>query len=329
MTVPAVADRADLDLETVANILRDSGIETSGRLRLNRSPWLRGSVDYILRDATNQWILRHRRPSIASFPAWRIAREVRVQRALAAVEFAVPRIVVAPGPPMDFYVRTSIDGLALRSSSDLACLPPSVRWSVGMAYIDALADLHRTDPAAVGLTDFGRPIGFLDRQLARWSKHWAAAAPRPVRGMEMLATLLAANMPTAAPAAVIHGNFRPENVVFDPDTGRVRAILDWSMSTVGDPLTDLGTAFVFWEGLADSAYPPAVSPGTHPGYPSWDELLQRYVRHTGRSVDGFRWYQAFAYFRLAVMAGCVRDDDAAGDTVTETLVERGLSLMLM
>ena len=327
--MPTVADREEyLDLETVANILSDSGIETSGRLQLNRFPRPNGSPDYTLRDARNQWVLRRRRPANGSFPTRYIAREVRVQQALASVEFAVPRIVVtAPGPPMDFYVRTSIDGLVLRSRRDLANLPLSVRRSVGMAYIDTLAVLHRTDPAAVGLTDFGRPIGFLDRQLARWARHWAAAAPRPIRGMEMLATVLAANMPTAAPAAVIHGNFRAENVVFDPDTGSVRAILDWSMSTVGDPLTDLGTAFVFWEGLEDSGYSPAVSPGTHPGYPSWDELLQRYVRHTGRSVDEFHWYQGFAYFRLAVMAGCVRDDVAVGGTVTETLVERGLSLM--
>ena len=182
---------------------------------------------------------------------------------------------------------------------------------MGEGLVDVLADLHGVDPAAVGLGEFGRPDGYLERQVRRWTKQWDATRIAGHEGLDQLAADLAAEVPTTQRHTVVHGDFRLDNTVLHPtEPGRVAAVLDWEMSTLGDPLADLGVLLGYWsqaddEGFrTDALVVPAAT--VLPGFATRAEVAARYADRTGLDLTPLPWYTAFAAYKLAVVcAGIV------------------------
>jgi len=240
-----------------------------------------------------------------------MVREHRVQAALEPTPFPVPRMLHlgrADGPlGVDFYVMERVVGHICRNRlpAGYADTPPQ-RAAIGGALVDRLADLHRVDPDAVGLAEFGRPAGFMARQLRRWSQQWERSKTADVPELDTLRDALARELPEQRAETIVHGDFRLDNTVLHPTVaGRILAVLDWELSTLGDPLADLGTFLAYWasaddpEALAQARIMAPVTAAD--GFPSRAEVVERYAARSGLDVTGIGWYQAFAYFKLAVI----------------------------
>ncbi|MFL6130133.1 MAG: phosphotransferase family protein [Mycobacteriales bacterium] len=293
----------------------------------------RSNLTYLVTGAPGSLVLR-RPPLRAVRPtAHDVAREHRVLSALAGTVVPVPRPVHLCTDPdvlgAPFYLMERVDGVIARQS-----MPPGYadtaaeRVAITHALVDVLADLHAVDPAAVGLTGFGRPDGYLARQLRRWLGEWEALRAAAGPAVDALAGELADRLPTglAAPSGpVVHGDYRLDNVVLDPaDPGRVAAVLDWEMSTLGDPLADLGLLVVYWQqGRPPGA--PVVTPSVTalPGFPSRSAVVERYAARTGRDVAALPWYVGFGYFKLAVVVAGIAARHRAGAMADNT--DNGLS----
>jgi aminoglycoside phosphotransferase (APT) family kinase protein len=182
-----------------------------------------------------------------------------------------------------------------------------------------LADLHAVDPLAVGLADFGRPDGFLARQVRRWGAQLDASRSRELPGVDELRSRLAATVPPSAGAAVVHGDYRLDNLVVGPpsaaDAHRVRAVLDWEMATLGDPLADLGLLVAYWEGLGRLPASSVAALGPAAGLPDGSVLVAEYAARSGRDVSALPWYVAFGYFKVAVILEGIHYRFVHGQTV--------------
>jgi aminoglycoside phosphotransferase (APT) family kinase protein len=296
----------------------------------------RSNLTYTVTDGSRSWVVR--RPPLGHVlaTAHDMTREFTVLRALHGTAVPVPeplllcRDEAVLGAP--FYVMRHVAGEVYRDARQLAAIGPERTRRAVLALVDTLVDLHTVDPAAVGLADFGRPDGFLERQLRRWGKQLAASRSRDLPGVEELAARLAGRIPRSGPSAVVHGDYRLDNVLIGPDES-IRAVLDWEMSTLGDPLTDLGLLVMYGERLPVDS-PVATTSGA-PGHPDAAELIARYAERSGRDVTDIAWYTAFAFFKLAVILEGIHYRFTLGQTVgpgfdrigplVPVFVERGLA----
>ncbi|MGW2644400.1 phosphotransferase family protein [Streptomyces sp. NPDC001393] len=280
----------------------------------------RSNLTYALSDGTSKWVVR--RPPLGHVlaTAHDMKREHRVISALHPTQVPVPRpVLLCESPEADavlgapFYVMEFVDGTPYRTAQQLAPLGAERTRNAVLSLVDTLVDLHAVDPAAVGLQDFGRPEGFLDRQLRRWGKQLDASRNRELAGIDELHAALGRSLPVSPAPAVVHGDYRLDNVLIgDDDT--IKAILDWEMSTLGDPLTDLGLLVMYSQplGMAES---PVSTTAEAPGHPSPRELIERYAERSGRDVSGVSWYTAFAWFKLAVILEGIHYRYTLGQTV--------------
>jgi aminoglycoside phosphotransferase (APT) family kinase protein len=181
---------------------------------------------------------------------------------------------------------------------------PALLRRIALAFIDNLTALHAVDLRAAGLEGFGKPEGYVRRQVEGWSRRWHDARTSDLPQMDSAAGWLAANMPPESGRAVIHNDYKLDNVLLDPaDPARVVGVFDWEMATVGDPLMDLGTAMSYW---IDGWDPPELqalrfSPANLPGFPSRAEFLDRYQSASGRNVEAPLFYYVYGLFKLAVI----------------------------
>lgn len=268
----------------------------------------KSNLTFLLHCAAGDLVLR-RPPSGNVLPtAHDMAREVRVQRALADTAIPVPQIVYfdEEGTTLGYrgYVMSRVEGHIIRDRMpDGYATSDEDRHRLGLALVRTLADLHQVDYETVGLAGHGRPEGFMARQVSRWGKQWEATRDRPVPDVEELRSLLSGDIPTQQRATIVHGDFRIDNVVMDPaDPGTVAAVLDWEMSTLGDPLSDLGMFLFYWvdPGEAQSALTPSVT--DQPGFPTRAELRSEYATHSGLDLSDLAFYEAFSCFKAAVIA---------------------------
>jgi len=252
-------------------------------------------------------------------------REHRVITALAGSAVPVPRTVDlvddverAEVTGTVFFVMERVPGAVLARPDQNAAYTPAGLHSLGIALAEILADLHDVDPAAVGLADFGRPDGYLERQLATWRRQYDASRSRPQPALDALAERLALSVPTTARSTLVHGDFRLDNAIVSgpPEAPRINAVLDWEMATLGDPLVDLGMLGMYWDireiTSSDVAHS-SVVPGA--GYPDFAELVDAYAARSGTSVDDLSWYRAFAAYKLAVILEGIHFRYRAGETV--------------
>jgi aminoglycoside phosphotransferase (APT) family kinase protein len=268
-----------------------------------------------------------RRPPLGNIlpTAHDMVREHRVLSALDGSAVPVPRTLhLADGDsPLGapFYVMERVLGHICRNA-----LPPRYaetperRRAIGEALVDVLADLHTIDPSEVGLGEFGRPDGFMERQLRRWSRQWEASKTADLPALDALRDGLVRTLPPQRAASIVHGDYRLDNTILHPTRpGRIDAVLDWEMSTLGDPFADLGALLSFWSERSDPDVLKAariVAPVTAAeGFPSRAEVIERYARRTGFDVSDVDWYQAFAYFKLAVVCQGVAARAAGGSMI--------------
>ncbi|MET8695643.1 phosphotransferase family protein [Streptomyces bauhiniae] len=277
----------------------------------------RSNLTYALTDGTSRWVVR--RPPLGHVlaTAHDMRREHRVISALHPTRVPVPRPVLlceddeVLGAP--FYVMEFVEGTPYRTADQLAPLGAERTRNAVLSLVDTLVELHAVDPAEVGLADFGRPEGFLDRQLRRWGKQLDASRNRELAGVDELHAALGRSLPTSPAPAVVHGDYRLDNVLIG-EGDRIEAILDWEMSTLGDPLTDLGLLVMYSQPLG-MAHSPVSTTAEAPGHPTPTELIERYAERSGRDVSDVNWYTAFAWFKLAVILEGIHYRYTLGQTV--------------
>ncbi|MCX4552023.1 phosphotransferase family protein [Streptomyces sp. NBC_01387] len=277
----------------------------------------RSNLTYAVTDGSGRWVVR--RPPLGHVlaTAHDMRREHRVISALHPTGVPVPEPVLlcedesVIGSP--FYVMEFVEGTPYRSADQLAPLGAERTRAAVLGLVDTLVDLHAVDPRAVGLGDFGRPDGFLDRQLRRWGKQLDASRNRELAGIDELHAALGRDLPRSPAPTVVHGDYRLDNVLLGDDD-RINAILDWEMSTLGDPLTDLGLLVMYSSDLGIPDSPVSTTSGA-PGHPSPAELVERYAARSGRDTSAIAWYTAFAWFKLAVILEGIHYRYTLGQTV--------------
>ncbi|AAZ55877.1 phosphotransferase family protein [Thermobifida fusca] len=277
----------------------------------------RSNLTYSVTDGTTRWVVR--RPPLGHVlpTAHDMAREYRVISALADTDVPVPAVVALCEDTSvigaRFYIMEFVPGTPLRRADQLASRGPHRTRDIALRLIDTLAALHSVDPAAVGLADFGRPHGFLERQVRRWGKQLDASRSRDLPGIDELRARLADTVPESGAAAIVHGDYRLDNVLVDTDD-RITAVLDWEMSTLGDPLTDLGLMLVYFSDEI-LATPGPSDVHRAPGFPTTDELIARYAERSGRDISRLDWYTGLAFFKLAVILEGIHYRYVQGKTV--------------
>lgn len=278
----------------------------------------RSNLTYAVTDGTTRWVVR--RPPLGHVlaTAHDMKREHRVISALhRGTEVPVPAPVLlcedvdVLGAP--FYVMDFVDGTPYRTAEELTPLGAERTRAAVLGLVDTLVDLHSVAPEAIGLGDFGRPEGFLDRQLRRWGKQLDASRNRDLAGIDELHAALGRQLPVSPAPTVVHGDYRLDNVLIGEDD-QIKAILDWEMSTLGDPLTDLGLLVMYSTRLELPDSPISTTAGA-PGHPEAAELIKRYAARSGRDVSAVAWYTAFAWFKLAVILEGIHYRYTLGQTV--------------
>src|SRR3954454_17812760 len=236
-----------------------------------------------------------------------MGREHTVITALGPTAVPVPRTLHLCTDPAvlgaPFYVMERVEGVHVVSEIPAGYADaPEQRRAIGDGLVDVLADLHAVDYRRVGLVEFGRPEGFLARQVRRWSKQWDATRDTDRPGMDSLAARLAETVPQTQRNSVVRGDYRLDNCLLDPESpGRVRAVLDWEMSTLGDPLADLGMLYVYWPQAGEDLPATQSAVTALPGFPTRAEVAERYAERSGLDLTDLNWYVGFAYFKFAAI----------------------------
>ena len=266
-----------------------------------------------------------------------MAREHRIVSALAGTSVPVPRTfglcedASVNGAP--FYLMGFVDGVVPHDAEASATIPEAERATAGEHIIDVLAELHRIEPDDVGLGTLARREGYVERQLKRWTKQWQATKTHEVPEMEESERLLHENMPQQVGAAIVHGDYRIGNMIIRD--GRMAALLDWELCTLGDPLADVGYFLNNWtqpgEAGADS------SPVGIGGFPDRDRVCDVYTERTGRDLARIDYYRAFSHWRLgAIMQGVYKrylvgamgkNRDFDLDQYKQSITQRGVAAL--
>jgi aminoglycoside phosphotransferase (APT) family kinase protein len=234
-----------------------------------------------------------------------MGREHRLISAVGTTDVPVPPALglctdeSVNGAP--FYVMGFVDGVVLDTPEKAEVMDRETRRAAGLHLIDVLAALHAVDVDAVGLGDLARPGGYVERQLKRWSTQWANSKTRELPVIDEIERRLRQRIPEQQGTSIAHGDYRFGNCLVDPVAGRVKAVLDWELCTLGDPLADLGYIGVYWtdDGTEQKRGNDPTAAG---GFPLYAELVERYAEKTGRDVSNVQYYVAFGSFRLAVIA---------------------------
>jgi aminoglycoside phosphotransferase (APT) family kinase protein len=238
-----------------------------------------------------------------------MAREYQILSRLYPVWDKVPRPVLycddeaVIGAP--FYLMERVNGVILRPRMPEEMIPPpAIMAGIADGLIDTLVELHALDYRAAGLADFGRPEGYVERQIKGWTQRYHRAKTDEIPEMEQVAEWLNVHVPVESTASIIHNDYKYDNLVLDADDWtRVIAVLDWEMATLGDPLMDLGTSIAYWVDPGDPEVMQQLrlSPTNLPGNPSRAEVVERYAARSGRDVSNIVFYYTYGLFKVAVI----------------------------
>ena len=297
------------------------------------------NITYRLRLPGGTVILR-RPPLGHTLPrAHDMAREYRVLSALAPTPVPVPEPLVLCTDPdvlgVTFYVMRDVPGTVLRSPLDTERLSPAERGALAGALISTLADLHALSPDAVGLGDYGRHEGYCVRQIRTWGAQWERSRTRELPDMDLLLARLAELAPEDSACTIVHGDYRLDNTVVSLPPGgapRIAGVLDWELSTLGDPLADLATTLSYWHDPGDverAEIPVAAGLTDKPGFPTGRVLAEEYAALTGRSLDNLSFYLALAWMKLAVICEGVHARYLGGQTVGPGYEKAGNAVPLL
>jgi aminoglycoside phosphotransferase (APT) family kinase protein len=266
------------------------------------------NVTYLIERGGEEFVLR--RPPRPPLPpsAHDVLREARLLSALRDTPARVPAVLAIGadeqiiGAP--FYVMERVVGDVIVTSMPSALDSPAERARTAQELIEALVEIHGVDWRAAGLEDFGKPTGYLQRQLRRFLGLWELNKTREIPAVESVAEWLAENMPESGPATIVHGDFRLGNTLYAPGApARLAAVLDWEMATIGDPLADLGYLCMMWTEAGDpqGGMRDALGAVTRAeGFPTRAEMIAAYEQRSGRSMSDIRWYMTLALWKSVV-----------------------------
>lgn len=286
----------------------------------------KSNLTYEVSDGSRSWILR--RPPVGELAgnAHDMRREYRVISALKGTTVPVPVIHgVCEDPSVlgaPFYLMAKVPGHPYRYAADLTPLGPARTRAISESLIDVLVQLHRLDPHVVGLDGFGRSEGFLARQVERWHAAFGPLDERRRSGIDELHARLRSSVPVSARPGIVHGDFRLDNVLVD-HRDRLLAVIDWEMSTIGDPLTDLALMLVYARLAGKVQSGQVFDAASAPGYLSEDEILDRYATQSDRDLSEFGFYLALASFKLAGVLEGISQRHLNGQTVGDGFDEWG------
>jgi aminoglycoside phosphotransferase (APT) family kinase protein len=249
-----------------------------------------------------------RRPPRGPLPpsAHDVLREARLLAALEPTSVRTPRVLAVCDDPavigVPFYVMECVRGAVITEEVPAPLDTPEYRGRIADELVDALVELHATDWTTLGLEGFGKPTGYLERQLRRFNGLWEVNRTREIEELDEVSAWLADNIPESLPATIVHGDYRLGNTMFAEGTPpRLAAILDWEMATIGDPLADIGYLMVHWVQSSDVKSRFAMHSVTdRPGFPTRREMVARYEQRSGRSVQSLNWYVTLAMWKASV-----------------------------
>lgn len=300
-----MSDLPGMNRVALERFLRAEGIDVDGELTVEMISGGRSNLTYKVYDDTSTWVVRRPPTSGLTPSAHDMAREWAVTDALASTAVPVAETVAFDregavlGAPMT--VVRFVPGRVVRTREDLRDLTDEQVADNAAELVRVLAELHAVDPAAVDLEKFGRPDGFVARQVATWARQWQTVKTRELPDVDRLHRALEAAVPTRSAASIVHGDFRVDNTILDAqDVSSVAAVVDWEMSTLGDPLTDVALMCVYRQPVFDAVLG-ADAAWTSDRYPSAADLVQQYAVRSGREVDNWGFYVALANFKLGVI----------------------------
>ncbi len=313
----------ELDTDALGQWLSQEVPELSGDITVKQFPSGHSNLTYMLDVGGKEVVLR--RPP---FGAEKIAKGHDMSREYTVLSHLEPVFDKVPAPlaycddaeviGAPFYLMERVQGVILRGAKpDVDGLDEATMGRLSEAFVDTLAEVHAIDLEAAGLDEFGRPEGYVERQISGWIGRYHRAQTDDIPSMERAGEWLEANMPAEVGAAVIHNDFKYDNLVLDPDElTHVRAILDWEMATVGDPLMDLGTSLAYWVEADDPDVVKGLSfgPTMLPGSFTRRELVDRYAQKSGQPVDDIVFYFVYGLYKVAVIGQQIYYRFKSGDT---------------
>ncbi len=301
-----MTDHPGLRSDDLRRLLVDNGVDVIGDLRVELISGGRSNLTFDVADDVHHWVAR--RPPMGGLTpsAHDMEREWAVTSALTetdvpvAATVAIDRsgdVIGAPCTVVEF-----VDGDVIRSADDLAALSDDAVDASADALIRTIADLHEVDYRAVGLGDFGRPEGFAARQIKLWARQWGIVKTRELDDVDRLVGILSERVPQSARSTIVHGDFRIDNTILAPgDPSRVAAVVDWELSALGDPITDVALMCVYRQPVF-SAVLGFDAAWTSDRYPDADSIAERYTRATGSDLGDWDFYLGLANLKLGVIA---------------------------
>lgn len=306
--VIAVRPGEELDLHSLEGYLGEGPVE------LKQFGGGHSNLTYLLKTSANEYVLR--RAPLGPVPpkAHDMAREFSVLRALHPVFPQAPRVYRLCEDPAvigaTFYLMERRRGRVFRDPAEIA----AEGAEISAAIVDTLIELHAVDIEASGLIVLGKPEGFLERQVQGWSERWRRAQTEVVPDADRVIAWLGERRPPALPATLVHNDYKLDNLMFAAGEARVEAVLDWEMTTVGDPLADLGLSLCYWQLGGAHSIAGGAAPGGPAGWFTRDQFVERYAARTGRDLTHLRWHEVLGVFKLAVILQQIYYRYAQGQT---------------
>ncbi|WP_072843498.1 phosphotransferase family protein [Rhodococcus tukisamuensis] len=303
------------------------GVEFTGTLRFDRIGLGQSNLTYLVVDeGGRKWVLR--RPPLGQLlaSAHDVAREARILAALGDTAVPTPRVFGLTHDPRftdaPLLLMEFVDGVVVDRMSVAESLTPARRREIGLALPRTLAEIHAVDVKRVGLDDLASHKPYARRQLKRWSRQWEESKTRELPDLDSLTARLVAATPEQHELSLVHGDFHVRNVIASHETGEVVAALDWELSTLGDPLADMGSMLAYWTEAGDAGTG-EPAPTALDGFPTREELARVYLEETGRDPAALKYWHTLGLWKVAVIAeGVMRraldepQNRAAGGTPT-------------
>jgi len=306
----AVRPGEELNRAALSDYLSKNLPEGATNIQVEQFPNGHSNLVYLVRTDLREYVLRRPPLGPVAPKAHDMAREYRVLHAVHPHFPEAPQVFLLCEDPAViggvFFLMERRHGIVIRDSipPELAAIPDYPR-QVSEAFIDCLVQLHSIDVSEPGLSSLGKPEGFVERQVRGWAERWNRAKTEELSEMDRIVRWLQDSLPPSVDTTLVHNDFKLDNVMLHSSADRVEAVLDWEMTTIGDPLADLGLTMCYWTwaGIAAEDDPHPATPGltSQPGWYTRDQFLQRYAERTGRDLAHIRYHEVLGLFKLAVI----------------------------
>lgn len=305
MGAASSAEEVAIDLVVLADLMRADGVDVSGALQATRVGMGQSNLTYLVQDvAGHRWIARRPPRGNLLESAHDVHREFGILAALRDTTVPVPHAIgeysAAGLAEARVVVMEHVDGLVVDRPAVAEALPTALRAALGPALARTLASVHDVDLVEVGLDGLGSHAPYATRQIKRWARQWDDSRTRDLPALDAMTELLRRHAPEQREVALVHGDFHIRNVIADPSTGDVRAVLDWELSTLGDPLADIGSLLAYWPEAAD---PPTslFAASTLPGFADRTEVREAYLAASGRDGAAIDYWHVLGLWKIAII----------------------------